>query len=112
MTGEAAFFTDNNAFFNGNTLAQEPLYITHAHLIHTFRPGLWMSAGVGYDHGGESRINGVNKDDQKRDIGWALGFAYPINRQAGFKVSYIGVRKLASTGLDSDTLTASLSFSW
>jgi hypothetical protein len=112
VTGEAAFYTDNDEFYNGNKLEQDPLYIIHGHLIHTFRPGLWVSASVGYDYGGENTINGVEKDDNKQDVGWALTFAYPINRQTGIKATYIGSRKLESTGLDSDTLLTSLSFSW
>jgi len=111
-TGEVAFYTDNDEFYNGNTREQEPTYIIHGHLSYTFRPGLWVGAGVGYDYGGGSSINGVDKDDKKQDIAWALRFSYPINRQAGFKVAYIGSRRLESTGSDSDTLTASLSFSW
>jgi len=111
-SGEVAFYTDNDEFFNGNKLEQKPLYIIHGHLIRTFRPGLWVSASVGYDYGGESKINGVEKDDNKQDVGWGLSFAWPISRNAGFKASYIGSRKLESTGLDSDTLAASLSFSW
>jgi hypothetical protein len=112
VTGEAAFYTDNDEFFNGNKLEQAPLYIIHGHLIYTFRPGLWVSASAGYDNGGENTINGVKKDDNKQDVGWALSFACPINRQAGIKATYIGSRKLESTGLDSDTLIASLSLSW
>jgi len=112
MTGEIAFYTENDEFFNGNTLEQKPTYIVHGHLIHTFRPGLWVGVAVGYDYGGESRINGTNKDDNKQDIAWALRFAYPIDRHSGFKVAYIGSRKLEPTGIDSDTLTAGLSFSW
>ena len=112
VTGEAAFYTDNDEFFNGNKLEQDPLYIIHGHLIYTFRPGLWVSASAGYDYGGESTINGVDKDDTKQDVGWALSLAYPLNRQTGIKATYVGSRKLESTGLDSDTLFASLSFSW
>jgi len=112
VTGEVALYTDNDEFYNGNTLEQKPTYIIHGHLIHTFRPGLWVGTGIGYDYGGETRINGIDKDDKKQDIGWALSLAYPFNRYAGFKAAYIGSRKLESTGLDSDTLTASLSFSW
>jgi hypothetical protein len=112
VTGEVAFYTDNDGFFNGNTLEQEPTYIIHGHLIHTFRPGLWVGMSAGYDYGGESRINGVRKDDKKQDVAWALNFAYPINRRSGFKTTYVGTRQRESTGLDSDTLIASLSFSW
>lgn len=74
-------------FFNGNKLEQEPTYIIHGHLIHTFRPGLWVSTSVGYDYGGKSRINGIDKNDRKQDVAWALGFAYPINRHSGFKAT-------------------------
>ncbi len=111
-TAEVAFFADNDEFYNGNTLEQEPLYIIHGHLIHTFRPGLWVGASVGYDYGGESSVNGVDKDDTKQNIGWAFSFAYPINRSSGIKVTYIGTCTQESTGFDSNTLTASLSFLW
>lgn len=111
-TGEVAFYTANDEFFNGNKLEQEPTYIVHGHLFYAFRPGLSLGAGVGYDYGGENRVNGVDKDDKKQDIAWALRFSYPINRQTGIKVAYIGSRKQESTGLDSDTLAASLSFAW
>jgi hypothetical protein len=43
LTGEAAFFTNNDTFFNGNTREQEPLYILRGHLIHTYNPGQWAS---------------------------------------------------------------------
>jgi hypothetical protein len=112
VTGEVAFYTDNDDFFNGNTLGQKPIYITHGHLSYTFRPGLWTGAGIGYDYGGESSINGVDKDDKKQDIAWALRLSYPINRYSGFKVSYIGNRTRESTGIDSDALTAGLTVSW
>ena len=111
-TGEVAFYTDNDEFFNSNKLEQDPVYVIHGHLFHTFRPGLWTGAGIGFDYGGESTVNGVEKNDKKQNIGWALNFAYPFNRHAGIKVTYIGTRKLESTGLDSDTLTAALAFSW
>lgn len=111
-TGEVAFYTDNDEFYNGKKREQEPVYILHGHLSYTFRPGLWVGASVGYDYGGKSRIDGVDKDDKKQNIAWALRFSYPIDRQTGFNVSYIGSRTQESTGVDSDTLTAGLSFSW
>lgn len=112
LTGEVAFYTENNEFFNGNTLEKDPLYIIHGHLIHTFRPGLWAGVSFGYDYGGQSRINGVDKDDRRQDTGWAINFAYPINRSSGIKVTYIRTRTQEPVGLDTDTLTAGLSILW
>ena len=112
LTGEVAIYTNNNDFFNGNRLEQEPLYIIHGHLIHTFRPGLWAGVSVGYDYGGESRINEIDKNDRRQDIGFAFNFAYPFNRYSGIKDGYIRTRTQESVGNDTDTLTASVSVLW
>ena len=86
LTGEVAFFTKNDEFFNGNRLEQKPLYIVHGHLIHTFTPGHWTSFSLGYDYGGEYTVNGIDKDDTRQNIGWKLSYAYPINRTSGLKL--------------------------
>ena len=69
FTADAVFYTDNDEFFNGNTLGQDPLYIIRANFIHTFRPGFWASAGIGYDYGGENSVNGINSDNRMQEIG-------------------------------------------
>ena len=112
LTAEVAFYTDNDEFFNGKKLEQDPLLLVHGHITHTFRPGLWLGTSVGFDYGGENRVNGINKGNQRQNIGWAFSFAYPINRQSGINFVYIGARTQESTGLDSDTLAVSLSYAW
>lgn len=111
LTGEVALYGKNDDFFNGNTRRQEPLYLLHGHLIHTFRPGVWASASIGYDYGGESRINGVDSNNKSQNIGWAFSFSYPIERYS-LKVSYIGTRTQEDIGFDSETLTAGISLLW
>jgi len=112
LTGEVSIATVNNEFYNGKTLKQEPLYIIHAHLARTFRPGLWAGVSVGYDYGGESSVNGIRKDNKSQDIAWACSFAYPLNRQVGIKTAYIGTRTQESVGFDSDTFTTGISVAW
>lgn len=109
LTSEVAFFTDNDEFYNGNRLEQEPLYIMHAHLVRNFSPGLWTVASVGFDYGGETSINGEDKDDTNHNIGWGLSLGCPLSRKAGIKLAYIGTRTQKSTGLNSDTIAASFS---
>jgi hypothetical protein len=111
-TGLVALYTDNNDFFNGKKLEQDPLYIIHAHLIHMFRPGVWGSASGGYDHGGRSTVDGVSKDDLKQDLAWAFSFGFPVSRRLGAKVSYIATRTQESTGIDSDTFAVAFSAFW
>lgn len=112
LTGEVAFYTNNDEFFHGNTLEQEPLYILQSHIIYTFSPGQRAFFSVGYDYSGENKLNGVDKDDTKQDIGWKLSYAHPVNRYLGVNVSYLGTRTQVSTGADSDTRVLGMSFLW
>jgi Putative MetA-pathway of phenol degradation len=112
LTTAAWFFTENDAFFNGNRLEQDPIYAADAHLIYTFRPGLWLSASIGCGFGGASSVNGIPGDNEQRNLGWGLGLGIPINRALGVKVAYIGTRTHADTGLDADLLTCGFSVMW
>lgn len=112
VTGVVALYTDNNEFFNGNTLEQDPLYFIHGHFIYTFRPGVWAGASAGYDYGGRSTVDGTKRDDRKQNLYWALSFGFPIARQLGVKLAYIGGRTQEDTGIDADTFTIGISAFW
>lgn len=109
LTGQGWFFTDNNDFFNGKRLEQDPMYGADTHLIYTFRPGLWLSGSFGYVGGGTTIVNGVSSDNNQCNIGWGLALGVPITRDVGVKFAYIGTRTEVKTGFDSDTFTAALS---
>jgi len=111
-TAEVAFHTDNDNFFNGSKLEQKPLYVLYGTVTYMFRPGHWASAGLGYDYGGEHTVDNVAKNDVMQDIGWGLSYAYPITRQSGLKITYIGTRTRESTGADTDSVLATLSYAW
>ena len=112
LTGEVYIFTDNNDFYNGNKLENDPFYTLQTHLVYTFRPGLWAAAGAGYGYGGESTVNGEKKNDRKESLAWTFSFGYPITPQLGVKVGYLGIRKQKSTGQDSDSIAVAFSFYW
>ena len=61
LTTAVWFFTDNDDFWNGNHFRQDPLYTLQAHLVYTFRSGLWLGGGVAYGIGGASTLNGIYK---------------------------------------------------
>lgn len=112
LTGSVYIYTDNNDFFDGNKLETDPLYTLQTHLVYTFRPGLWAAAGAGYGYGGESTVNGEEKNDRKENIGWALSFGCPITPQLGLKVGYLGIRSQESIGQDSDSIVVAFSVFW
>jgi hypothetical protein len=112
LTGAVSLYTDNHDFFNENKLEQDPLYTSEIHLVYTFRPGLWAAAGAGYGYGGESTVNGEEKDDRRENLAWGFSFGYPITPQLGIKVAYLGIRSQESVGQDSDTIGMAFSVFW
>jgi hypothetical protein len=112
LSGSVNFTTDNDEFFNGKSLEEDPYFVGQAHVSYTFRPGLWLTASTGYGLGGESSINSVPADDPKGNFGWGLSLGIPINRAMGFKLSYIGTRTQEDTGADTDTFSLGFSMMW
>lgn len=112
LTTAASIFADNDQFYQGTRLQQDPMYSADGHLIYTFRPGLWLSASVGYGGGGTTAVNSVANDNQQSNLGWGLGLGIPINRAVGLKFAYIGTRTQARTGLDADTFTFGVAVAW
>ena len=112
LTTSVTFATDNDEFFHGKQLRQDPFFVAQGHLIHTFRPGLWLGASVGYGYGGESIIDGVRAGDCKANLGWGVSFGIPVTRNFGFKLSYIGIRTQTDTGANTDTVTLACSLMW
>ncbi len=112
LTGAVWLYTDNDDFFNGNKLEQDPLYTLQTHLIYTFLPGLWASASAGYGYGGEATVNGVKKNDRRGNLAYALSLGFPIMRQLGVKVAYLGTRTQESVGQDTDSIAVAFSIFW
>ena len=111
-TGTAEIYTDNGSFFNGNTLEQDPFYTFQAHAIHTFSPGLWAAASLGYGVGGQSAVNGVSKNDHKEFFAWALSAGYPVKKWLSLKAAYLGIRRQRDVGSNSDTFSIGFSTFW
>ena len=112
LTGAVYLYTDNDDFFNGNKLEQDPYYTIQTHLIYAFHPGVWASASAGYGYGGKSTINGVEKNDRRENLAWALSFGFPITRQLGAKIVYLSTRSQESIGQDSDNIAVAFSIYW
>jgi hypothetical protein len=112
LTGQGWFFTDNNDFYNGKRLEQDPMYGADTHVIYTFRPGLWVSGSFGYAGGGTTTVNGISSNNDQSNIGWGLALGLPISRAVGVKFGYIGTRTQVGTGMDTDTFACAISVMW
>jgi hypothetical protein len=110
LTGSVFFFTDNDDFFGGNELEQDPLYAVQAHVTRTFKPGWWTSAGVAYGWAGESSVNGNSSDDERGNVLSTVSFGFPVGKAQGVRIGYIGGRTQEDVGGDSDSIL--VTWSW
>lgn len=110
VTGSLFLYADNNHFFQNTKLETDPLFAGQAHLIYTFRPGLWASISTAYGWGGEATVNGDAKNNPSGNWLTALSFGFPIDRRQGIKVAWIRGRTQKPTGADVDSLILGYSF--
>lgn len=110
LTGSVLFFTDNDEFWNGNRREQDPLYVLQGHVVRTFKRGIWASVSAGYDRGGQSRVNGEEKDDRRQDILYALSAGMPLSGTSSVKIAYVNGRTREEVGSDSDNII--VGYSW
>ena len=109
LTGSVFFYTDNNHFWRETQLETNPLFAAQAHLIYTFRPGLWTSLSTAYGWGGDATVNGDAKNNPSGNWLSALSFGFPIDRMQGIKIAWIRARTQKPTGSDNDSLSLAYS---
>jgi hypothetical protein len=107
----ALFFTDNDDFFNGNTLSQAPIYSVQGHLIYGFRSGIWASVDATYFAGGRTTLNGTKNQDLQQN--WRFGgtVAFPIDRANSVKF-YLSSGLYARTGNEYDLAGIAWQYRW
>jgi hypothetical protein len=88
----AMVFTDNNDYFGGKKLEQEPLYISQFHLTYNAGRGIWAALSGNYDFGGRTTVDGERKDDFQKNARLGVTLALPVNRNNSIKL-------YASTGV-------------
>jgi len=112
LTGTVSFYSDNDEFFGGTHLEQDPLGFLQAHVIRSFARGRWGSISAGYSYGGESQIDGVPKDNDERTRYLAVSVGTPLGRGQSLKLSYVNADTNILLGSSSDTLLLSWSVAW
>lgn len=109
LTGSVFLYTDNDEFFGNNKREQDPLYALQTHLIYSSPQRWWVSLGAAHDRGGESSINGVKKDDQRRDLLFGISAGFSISSSSSVKLAYVGSRTQKDVGKDTDSVALAYS---
>ena len=107
----AMFFTDNDDFFGGKKLEQEPLYITQFHLTYNVVPGIWAALSGNYDFGGRTTVNGEAKDDFQKNSRLGVTLALPVNRNNSIKL-YASTGVHTTVGNDYDLFGIVWQYRW
>lgn len=92
-------YTDNNNFFGGHRLEQDPLYAIQVHVVRTFQ-GWWLSAGSAYGRGGRTSIDGVEDDDIRSNLLYGVSGGLSIAANQSLNLMYIRQDALSKVGGD------------
>ena len=74
----ASLFEDNDDFFNGILVEQDPLYSVSAHLIYNFSRG-WLSVDANFFSGGRTTKDGVKQDDRQENSRFGVTWSRPVS---------------------------------
>ena len=109
LTGSAFIYTDNNDFYRNYTRKQKALYTIQSHMIYSLDAGKWVSLSAGYGIGGQSIVDGVDKNDKKNTLLSAVSFGMPISRSQSVKIAYVNGQTNSSTGSNYNSLLVAFS---
>jgi len=104
-------FTDNDQFFRGGTLAQDPIYALQGHLIYSVGHGIWAAFDANYYTGGRTTKDGKPGNDLQEN--WRVGgtLSFPLTRQNSIKV-FGNTGVYARTGSLYDTVGIAWQYRW
>ena len=107
----AWFFTDNDDYYGGNLVEQDPMAAFQVHVAYRFRRGWWGALSFGQSFGGETRLNGVNEGSQQTNNRVGATFAFPVARSHALKVVFTsGITTRA--GAEFNTIAIAWQHSW
>jgi hypothetical protein len=87
--GTLAFFSDNDEYRVDQTLKQEPIAAIRANLIYHFRrPGTWIGFSTMYLRGGETSIDGEERQDLQSTSRAGIALSLPFARRHNVLLKY------------------------
>lgn len=101
MNAGVSLFQDNDDFYNGIRVEQDPLYDISAHVIYNFSRG-WLAMDANYFSGGRTTKDGRRQDDKQDNSRWGVTWSRPITPQHLLKL-YASTGVITRIGNDFDS---------
>ncbi|MEE4172616.1 MAG: transporter [Xanthomonadales bacterium] len=95
--------------FPGGLREQDPIYAAELHLVHRFRPGLWVSFDTNWFTGGRQTVDGVEREDLQRNIRLGGTVVVPFLQRHAVKVGFSASAR-TRFGSDSNQLLVSYTY--
>ena len=105
------FFTDNDEYFGGKLLEQNPVSTTQLHATYSFGKGIWAALSGTYDYGGRTTVDGVKSDDLQKNSRVGATLAMSVNRNNSLKL-YASTGISTSSGTDYDLVGIVWQYRW
>jgi len=112
LTGSVFIFQDNDDFWRGTYLEQDPLWFIQGHVVYGFRPDWWVGVSGGFAYGGESFVDGQPKNNDARSGYHAVSFGMPLAPRQSLKFTWIVAETHVRIGADSEGFNASWSIAF
>jgi hypothetical protein len=99
-------FTKNDAYYPGSSVrTQNPLGSFQGHISYNFQPLMWIALDGTFYTGGNSSIDGVDKDDRQSNSRIGATFVLPIGKRHSIKFAY-SRGAIIRSGADFTTISA------
>ena len=109
LIASVRFYEDNDDYFNGIHVEQDPLYSVQGHLLYALGRGSWISLNANFYRGGETTKDGISSDDLQENSRFGKTFSTPITTHLSFKL-YANTGVVTRIGSDFDTVGAALQY--
>ena len=108
---DVTFYTNNDNFFSGHSVQQDPIYSVQGHLVYHFRSGIWMAIDGNYYTGGRTTVDGARKNNLQQNSRTGVTVALPVDKHHSVKV-YASTGLSTRTGSDFDLFGLAWQYRW
>ena len=107
----AWFYSNNDDFFGGFELSQDPFLVAKVNIIRSIRPGFWWALGMGYGQGGRTFVNGEPRNTKQKNWRITAMVVFPISPTQGLSLTAASGRTFQA-GPDFDVIALAYQFAW
>jgi len=110
-TANVTFYSENDTFATDKVRKQAPVYSVQGNLTYTFKNKIWLSYGVTYFTGGETRVDGVVSNNLQDNSRTGMTLAIPVDKYNSIKV-FASTGLSTRTGTDYDSISVFWQYRW